>query len=88
MNINMQDMSDECTKKFLEKAEKIIEDNSKIPSHAITRYCRMLMIYCESGGKVSESFIASMDKCTKEIIAVEGMEEILNECNECPESLM
>ena len=84
----MQDLSDECTKKFLEKAEKKMEDTSKIPSHAISRYCRMLMIYCESGGKVSESFIASMDKCIKEITDVEGMEEILNECNECPENLM
>ena len=58
--MNMQDMSDECTKKFLEKAEAKIDDTSKIPSQAITRYCRMLTIYCDTGGKVSESFIKSM----------------------------
>ena len=83
----MQDMSDECTKKFLEKAEEKMEDTSKIPLDAIKRYCRMLIIYCDTGGKVSESFISSMDKCIQEIISVEGMEEILNECNECPENL-
>ena len=86
--MNMQDMSDECTKKFLEKAEEKMEDTSKIPSHAITKYCRMLIIYCDTAGKVTESFKSSMDKCIKEIIAVDGMEEILNECKECPENLM
>ncbi|MCO4845140.1 MAG: hypothetical protein KC427_03900 [Sulfurovum sp.] len=83
--MNMQDKSDECTKKFLEKAEEKMEDTSKIPSHAITRYCRMLIIYCDTEGKVTESFRNSMDKCIKEIISVDGMEEIFNECNECPE---
>lgn len=83
----MQDMSDECTKKFLEKAEEKMEDTSKVPLDTIKRYCRMLIIYCDTGGKVSESFISSMDKCIQEIISVEGMEEILNECNECPENL-
>ncbi len=82
----MQDQSDKCTKKFLEKAEKIIEDSSKIPSQAIKRYCRMLIVYCDAEGKVTDSFVKSMDKCSKEIIAVDGMEEIFNECNECPES--
>ncbi len=86
--MNLQDMSDICTKKFLEKAEEKMEDTSKVPSHAITRYCRMLIIYCDAEGKVSESFRVSMDKCVKEIIAVDGMEEILNQCNECPEKIM
>ncbi|WP_309497914.1 hypothetical protein [Sulfurovum sp.] len=84
--MNLQDKSDECTKKFLEKAEKIVEDTSKIPSQAISRYCRMLIVYCDAEGKVTDSFQKSMEKCGKEIIAVEGMEEIFNECNECPES--
>ena len=83
--MNMQDMSDECTKKFLEKVEEKMGDTSKVPLDAVTRYCRMLIIYCDAEGKVSESFIKSMDKCTQEIIAVEGLEEILNTCNECPE---
>ena len=86
--MNLQDMSNECEKKFLEKAEEKMEDTSKVPSHAITRYCRMLMIYCDAGGKITESFRVSMDKCVQEIIAVEGMEEILNACNKCPEKLM
>ncbi len=84
--MNMQDMSDVCTKKFLEKAEQKMEDTSKIPSHAITRYCRMLTIYCDTEGKVSESFITSMEKCIKEIKSVDGMEEVFNECNECPDN--
>ena len=84
--MNMQDLSDECVKKFLEKAEEKMGDTSKVPSHAITRYCRMLIIYCDTEGKVSESFINSMDKCIKEIISVDGMEEIFNECNKCPDN--
>jgi len=83
--MNMQDKSDECTKKFLKKAEEKIEDTSKIPSGAITRYCRMLTIYCDAEGKVTDGFIKSMEKCAKEIIEVDGMEEIFNECNECSE---
>lgn len=85
--MNMQDMSDKCTKKFLEKVEEKIEDTSNVPSDAITRYCRMLIIYCDTEGKVSESFIKSMDKCIQEIISVEGMEEIFNECNKCPDDI-
>ena len=85
--MNMQDLSDECTKKFLEKAEEKIKDTSKIPSHAISRYCRMLIIYCDTEGKVSDSFVSSMDKCIQDIISVEGMEEIFNECNKCPEDI-
>jgi len=83
--MNMQDMSDKCTKKFLEKAEEKIEDTSKIPTNAITRYCRMLIVYCDAEGKVTESFVKSMEKCVKEIKSVEGMEEIFDECNKCPE---
>jgi hypothetical protein len=84
--MNMQDQSDKCTKKFLEKAEKIMLDTSKIPSEAIKKYCRMLIIYCDLEGKVSDGFAKSMDICSKEIIAVAGMEEVFNECNVCPES--
>ena len=83
--MNLQDMSDECEKKFLEKAKEKMEDTSKLPTHAISRYCRMLIVYCDAKGKVTESFQKSMDKCVQEIIAVEGLEEILNACNECPE---
>lgn len=87
MNINMQDMADECKKKFLEKVKDKMEDTSKVPLQAITRYCRMLTIYCDTEGKVTESFISSMDKCIQEIISIEGMEEIFNECNKCPDNL-
>ncbi|PHS37680.1 MAG: hypothetical protein COB07_10010 [Sulfurovum sp.] len=83
--MNMQDKSDECTKKFLEIAEKKIEDTSKIPLQAIQKYCRMLIVYCDAEGKVTDSFVKSMEKCAKEIIEVDGMEEIFNECNECSE---
>lgn len=83
--MNMQDQSDDCVKKFLEKAKEKMGDTSKLPMAEITRYCRMLVIYCDSKGNVTESFTKSMEKCIKEITAVEGMEEILNECNECPE---
>lgn len=85
--MNMQDLSDKCVKKFLKKVEEKMKDTSKVPSHAISRYCRMLTIYCDAEGKVSKSFISSMDKCSQEIISVDGMEEIFNECNKCPEDL-
>ena len=81
----MQDKSDECTKKFLEKAEEKMEDTSKIPLQAIKKYCRMLIVYCDAEGKVTDSFVKSMEKCAKEITEVDGMEEIFNECNECSE---
>lgn len=84
----MQDMSDRCTERFLEKVKEKMGDTSHAPLDTITRYCRMLTVYCDSNGKVSESFIKSMEKCMQEIIAVEGMEEILNECNECPENIL
>ena len=45
----------------------------------------MLTIYCDTEGKVSDSFVKSMEKCMNEIIAVDGMKEILDVCNECPE---
>ena len=83
--MNMQDKSDECTKKFLEKAEEKMEDTSKIPLQAIKKYCRMLIVYCDAEGKVTDSFVKSMEKCAKEITEVDGMEEIFNECNECSE---
>jgi len=83
MNINIQDKADEYTKRFLKKAEEKIEDTSKIPSGEITRYCRMLTIYCDAEGKVTDGFIRSMEKCAKEIIEVDGMEEVFTECNEC-----
>ena len=83
--MNMQDKADECIQKFLEKAEEKREDTSMIPVQAITRYCRMLIVYCDAEGKVTDSFINSMDQCSKEITSVEGMEEIFNACNECPE---
>jgi hypothetical protein len=85
--MNMQDLSDECTKKFLKKAEEKIGDSSLVPSNAITRYCRMLTVYCDAEGKVTENFIRSMDKCIQEITSVEGMEEVLNECNKCPDDV-
>lgn len=81
--MNMQEKSDQCAQKFLEKVQEKMGDTSTVPSDLITRYCRMLTIYCDAEGKVSESFVKSMDKCIKEIIAIEGMEEILNECNKC-----
>lgn len=83
--MNMQDKSDECTKKFLEIAEEKMEDTSKIPLQAIKKYCRMLIVYCDAEGKVTDSFVKSMEKCSKEIKEVDGMEEIFNECNECSE---
>ncbi|HEY9189252.1 MAG TPA: hypothetical protein VIM88_00110 [Sulfurovum sp.] len=88
VNMNMQDMSDRCTERFLEKVKEKMGDTSHAPVDTITRYCRMLTVYCDSNGKVSESFIKSMEKCMQELIAVEGMEEILNECNECPENIL
>ena len=81
--MNMQDLADKCKKNFLEK----IEDSSKVPVPLITKYCRMLTIYCDSEGKVTESFKKSMEKCAEEISAIEGMEEIFHECNKCPEDL-
>lgn len=81
----MQNLADDCTKKFLEKIEKKFGDTSKVPSHLISKYCRMLTIYCESEGRVTESFTKSMEKAAEEIISIEGMEEIFNECNTCPE---
>lgn len=83
--MNMQEIADKCEKKFLQKIEEKMGDSSKVPLPLIKRYCRILTIYCDSEGKVTESFIKSMEKCIGEIKAIEGMEEIFDECNECPE---
>lgn len=83
--MNLQDVSDKCAKKFLEKAEEKLDDTSKIPKEAITKYCRMLIVYCDAEGKITESFQKTMEKCAEEITAVEGMEEIFSACNVCPE---
>ncbi|MEA1880300.1 MAG: hypothetical protein U9N11_06630 [Campylobacterota bacterium] len=86
MNINMQDKSDECTKRFLDKAEHASINSANVPLNAIKRYCRMLTVYCDAEGKVTDSFVKSMEKCAEEIILVEGMEEIFNTCNQCLEA--
>ena len=83
--MNMQNLADECTKKFLEMIEEKKIDSSDLPTQLISKYCRMLTIYCESEGRVTESFTKSMEKCALEITSVEGMEEIFQECNQCPE---
>lgn len=82
--MNMQNLADECAKKFHDKIEEKMGDSSTVPSHLISKYCRMLTIYCESEGRVTESFKKSMEKAGEEILAIEGMEEIFNECNSCP----
>ncbi|NOR56113.1 MAG: hypothetical protein GQ531_07870 [Sulfurovum sp.] len=84
--MNMQKISDKWTKEFVEKAEATLDDHSKIPLPGIKKYARMLIIYCDMEGKVSEDFLKSMDVCSKEIIAVEGLEEIFNVLNVCPEA--
>ena len=81
----MQDQSDKCEKKFLEIAEKKLGDTASVPLAELKRYCRMLTIYCDTEGKVSDSFVKSMEKCINEIISIDGMKEILDVCNECPE---
>ena len=81
----MQDQSDKCEKKFLEIVEEKLGDTSTVPLSELKRYCRMLTIYCDTEGKVSDSFVKSMDTCINKIIAVDGMKEILDVCNECPE---
>ena len=83
--MNMQNLADECTKKFLEKVEAEMGDTSKVPSGLIGKYCRMLTIYCESEGRVTESFKKSMEKTAEEIVSIEGLEEIFHEINNCPE---
>ncbi|HEY9129306.1 MAG TPA: hypothetical protein VIN02_05700 [Sulfurovum sp.] len=83
--MNMQNLADECTKKFLEKMEEKKIDTSNVPSMLLTKYCRMLTIYCESEGRVTDSFIKSMEKVAEEITSIQGLEEIFHECNTCPE---
>ena len=83
--MNIQDESDICLKKFMARAEEKKVDISNLPSIEITKFCRMIAMYCESEGKVSESFTTAMNACTEKIKSVEGMEEILEEFNECPD---
>ena len=83
--MNMQELADKCTKNFLKKMEEKNIDSSKLPPQLISKYCRMLTIYCESEGNVTESFTKSMEKTAQEITSIEGMEEIFKECNSCPE---
>lgn len=85
--MNMQELADKCEKNFLKKIEDKLGDSSKVPSSLISRYCRMLVIYCESDGNVTESFTKTMQKTAEEITSIEGMEEIFNECNICPEDI-
>ena len=85
--MEMQELADKCTKNFLKKIEEKMGDTSKVPSHLITKYCRMLVIYCESEGRVTESFTKSMEKTAEEITSIEGMGEIFEECNICPEDI-
>ncbi len=82
--MNIQDQSVAYATKMLARAEEKKVDTSKLPSIEITKFSRMIAMYCESEGKVSESFQKAMDDCAKKIIEVEGMEEILNEFKECP----
>ena len=81
----MQDESDKCEKKFLKIAEEKLGDTSTVPLSEIKRYCRMLTVYCDTEGKVSESFVKAMEISINKIIAIDGMKEILDLCNECPE---
>jgi len=82
--MNMQDLSDKCEKKFLKIAEEKLGDTSTLPLAEIKRYCRMLTIYCDGEGKVTDSFVKSMETSINKIIAVDGMKEILDMCNNCP----
>ncbi len=82
--MNIQDKSLEYSKKLLAKAEEKNIDISNLPSIEITKFCRMIVMYCEAEGNVTESFKKAMDACVKKIIEVEGMEDILNEFNDCP----
>ncbi len=82
--MNIQDKSVEYSKKLLERAEEMMIDTSKLPSIEINKFCRMIVMYCEAEGNVTESFKKAMDACVKNIIEVEGMEDILNEFNDCP----
>lgn len=79
----MQDKSDECTKRFLDKAEYLNIQTDTVPVHTIQKYCRMLTVYCDAEGKVTDSFVKTMEKCAEEIILVEGMEEVFHTCNNC-----
>ncbi len=82
--MNIQDKSVEYNKKLLERAEEMKIDTSTLPSIEITKFCRMTAMFCEAEGNVTESFTKAMDACVKKITVVEGMEDILNEFNDCP----
>lgn len=84
--MNMQNESDKWTKKFLDKAEGKIKDTENMPLASIKKYSRMLLIYCDMEGNVSKDFLKSMDSCSKEIVAVEGLEDVFAELNVCPEA--
>lgn len=83
--MNLQNVSDKYAKKFLDMAEENGIDSAIVPKQAIAKYARMLVVYCDAEGKISESFQKSMEKCAEEIISVEGMEQIFEVCNTCPE---
>ena len=82
--MNIQDKSVEYNKKLLERADEMMIDTSKLSLVEINKFCRMIVMYCEAEGNVTESFKKAMDACVKNIIEVEGMEDILNEFNDCP----
>ena len=82
--MNIQDKSVEYSKKLLERADEMMIDTSKLSLVEINKFCRMIVMYCEAEGNVTESFKKAMDACVKNIIEVEGMEDILNEFNDCP----
>ena len=81
--MNIQEQSVKCNEKLLARAEEKNIDISTLPSIEITKFCRMIVMFCEAEGNVTESFKKAMDVCVKNITAVEGMEEILNEFNDC-----
>lgn len=83
--MNLQDSSIICEKKFLEIAKEKLGESVELPTFEITKFCRMLSMYCDSKAEVSKSFMTAMTECTNKIKAVVGLEEILDIMNECPE---
>ena len=81
--MNIQDQSVKCNEKLLARAEEKMIDTSTLSSIEITKFCRMAVMYCEAEGNVTESFKEAMEACVKKITVVEGMEDILNEFNDC-----
>ena len=82
--MNLIDTAKACEEKFLAKAIEKLGDASKVPTFEISRFCRMVSMYCEAEGNVTKSFLTAMTACTNKIKEVEGMEEIMEELNECP----